>query len=160
MKDIKFEMGFYISSLCCIIFHVIYLLERTSGQDCKKLTNVKSDELSVIYSEHSGGLANQLLIYAMLRQLRQEFYLNAYMSKHCYNTLREVFTEKSIQDVPVFEDTFCAPPSDFNFEYFAEPMVNLLGSSELHHGQLLWLFPSDEVLRLDKSNERPFKVYK
>ena len=149
-----------ISSLCFIIFFAIYVFESTSGQDCKKLTNVKSDELSVIYSEHSGGLANQLLIYAMLRQLRQEFYLNAYMSKNCYNTLREVFTEKSIQDVPVFEDTFCGPPSDFNFEYFAEPMVNLLGSSELHHGQLLWLFPSDEVLRLDKSNERPFKVYK
>ena len=153
-------MDSYISLLCFIICFAIYVFESTSGQDCKKLTNVNSDELSVIYSEHSGGLANQLLIYAMLRQLRQEFYLNAYMSKHCYNTLREVFTEKSIQDVPVFEDTFCAPPSDFNFEYFAEPMVNLLGSSELHHGQLLWLFPSDEVLRLDKSNERPFKEYK
>ena len=153
-------MNSYISLPCFIIFFAIYVFESTSGQDCKKLTNVKSDELSVIYSEHNGGLANQLLMYAMLRQLRQEFYLNAYMSKHCYDTLKEVFTEKSIQDVPVFEDTFCGPPSDFNFEYFAEPMVNLLGSSELHHGQLLWLFPSDEVLRLDKSNERPFKVYK
>ena len=153
-------MDYCISSLCCIIFFAMYVLERTSGQDCKKLTNVKSDELSVIYSEHNGGLANQLLMYAMLRQLRQEFYLNAYMSKHCYDTLKEVFTEKSIQDVPVFEDTFCGPPSDFNFEYFAEPMVSLLGNSELHHGQLLWLFPSDEVLRLDKSNERPFKEYK
>ena len=153
-------MDSFILLQCLVTFLVTYRFEKASSQDCKKLKNVKSDELSIIYSEHKGGLANQLLMYAMLRQLRQEFYLNAYMSKDCYNTLSQVFTEKSIQDVPVFEDTFCAPPSEFAFEYFAQPMGDLLNSKELHHGRLLWLFPSDEVLRLDKNNERPFKEYK
>ena len=153
-------MDYLVSLQCLVTFLICYIFNISSGQDCKKLTNVRPDELSVVYSEHSGGLANQLLMYAMLRQLRQDFYLNAYMSKHCYNTLSQVFTEKSIQDVPVFEDTFCAAPAEFNFKYFAEPMSNLLSNSQLHHGQLLWLFPSDEVLKLDKTNERPYKDYK
>ena len=153
-------MDYLVSLQCLVTFLICYIFNISSSQDCKKLTNVRPDELSVVYSEHSGGLANQLLMYAMLRQLRQDFYLNAYMSKHCYNTLSQVFTEKSIQDVPVFEDTFCAPPAEFNFQYFAKPMSNLLSNSQLHHGQLLWLFPSDEVLKLDKTNERPYKDYK
>ena len=139
--------GFYIFDVC-------------SSQDCRLLSSVKPDELSIIYSEHSGGLANQLLMYAMLRQLRQEFYLNAYMSKHCYETLAQVFTEKSIQDVPVFEDTFCDPPKSYPFEVYDGPMKDILTDSALHHGKFLWLFPSNEVLNINGNSERPYKNYK
>merc|ERR1712223_867217 len=34
-------------------------------------------------------------------------------------------------------------------------MGDLLNSKVLHHGRLLWLFPSDDVLKIDKKNERP-----
>ena len=143
---------------CVAIFgcHILHVL---SSQDCKPLNNVNSDELSIIYSEHSGGLANQLMMYAMLRQLRQEFYLNAYMSRHCYETLAKVFTEKSIRDVPVFEDTFCKSPSTSPFETYVGPMRDILTDIELHHGKLLWLFPSDKILKINENSERPYKEY-
>jgi hypothetical protein len=96
----------------------------------------------------------------MLRQLRQEFYLNAYMSRHCYETLAQVFTEKSIQDVPVFEDTFCQSPSTSPFEAYVGPMINILTDTDLHHGRFIWLFPSDKVLNRNENTERPYKVYR
>ena len=136
------------------------VLQVSSSKDCKTLSNIKADELSVIYSEHSGGLASQLLIYAMLRQLRQDFYLNAYMSRHCYETLAQVFTEKSIQDVPIFEDTFCKTPQEVPFETYAAPMTELLTNKELHYGKILWLFPSNKALHLDENYERLYGEYR
>ena len=143
----------------CVAICGFHILHVSSGQECKPLNNVNSDELSIIYSDHSGGLANQLLMYAMLRQLRQEFYLNAYMSRHCYETLAQVFTAKSIQDVPVFEDTFCKSPSASPFEPYVGPMKDILTDTKLHHGKFLWLFPSDKVLNRNVNIERPYKEY-
>ena len=145
--------------LIYLIIFSYYILYVESGEECKTLNNIKPDELSVIYSEHSGGLSGQLLIYAMLRQLRQEFYLNAYISRHCYNTLAQVFTAKSIQDVPIFEDTFCKTPQELSYEVFARPMTDLLTKKELHHGRFFWLFPSNKVLNLNEDHERLYREY-
>ena len=156
---IKFKMATntklqYLAILICFTLH------NSNGQECKPLDSVKSDELSVIYSERSGGLASQLLVYAMLRQLRQDFYLNAYMSRHCYDTLSQVFTEKSIQDVPIFEDTFCKSPTELSPEVYSKPISEILTNKELHRGRFLWLFPSNKVLKLNENTERPYSEYR
>ena len=137
------------------------IIQSFAIEECKTWTNIEPDDISVIYSEQSGGLASQLLSYAMLRQLRQApFYLNAYMSKHCYETLAEVFTEKSIQDVPVFEDTFCKVPQELPYEPYVGPMQKLLITDEFHRGRILWLFPSNKVLKLNEDHDRPYKEYR
>ena len=151
-------MDYLILLQCLITFLVGYIFNISISQDCKKLQNVRPDELSVVYSEHSGGLANQLLMYAMLRQLRQEFYLNAYISRHCYDTLAQVFTKKSIQDVPVFEDTFCKSPTEFAHNTYHGPMEEILTNKDLHYGKFIWLFPSNK--KLEANEERPYDEYR
>ena len=137
------------------------ILSSFAIEECKPWSNVEPDDLSVIYSEQSGGLASQLLNYAMLRQLRQNpHYLNAYMSRHCYETLAKVFTERSIQDVHVFEDWFCKAPQELPYEAYIGPMKELLTKTEFHRGRFLWLFPSNEVLKLHEDHEREYKEYK
>ena len=153
-------MDYLVSLQCLVTFLICYIFNISSSQDCKKLTNVRPDELSVVYSEHSGGLANQLLMYAMLRQLRQDFYLNAYMSKHCYNTLSQVFTEKSIQDVPVFEDTFCKIPTEFAHNTYHGPMEEILTNKDLHYGKFIWMFPANKKLEANEDPERPYDEYR
>ena len=137
------------------------ILKSFAIEECKPWSSVEPDGLSVIYSEQSGGLASQLLNYAMLRQLRQNpYYSNAYMSRHCYETLAKVFTERSIQDVPVFEDTFCEAPQELPYEAYIGPMKELITKTEFHRGRFLWLFPSNEVLKLHEDHEREYKEYK
>ena len=139
---------------------ILYVVDISKCQDCKSPNDMKSNDLSVIYSEHKGGLPSQLLMYAMLRQLRQEFYLNAYISKHCYDTLAQVFTKKSIQDVPVFEDAFCKSPTEFAHNTYHGPMEEILTNKDLHYGKFIWMFPANKKLEANEDPERPYDEYR
>ena len=121
---------------------LLQLLWVTKAQECRKWAPPGPDDLSVMFSDAPGAsLSQHLLVYAMLRQLRQDLDVNAYMSRETYQVLSQVFQEQSLRDVPVFEDVFCVKPGS-DFQTFTGSIAPLLKNPDFKHGHTLWLYPN------------------
>ena len=142
-----------MDGLALLILQLLTVLRfSVNGQECKDWSSRRPgpDDLSVMYSEVApeAGLVRHLAVYAMLRQLRQELDVYAYMDRQTHRVLRQVFTEDSLRDVPVFEDVFCLDDtrqlSDVlrkDFQAFQLPIKSLLTDKQYKYGRVLWLYP-------------------
>ena len=101
-----------------IFFSAIYCYEdETCPKKCQNTRKVGENQPSIVYKKTRGRLGNQLNGYTMLLQLKKDFGYDAYILQETYDILSKMFTEKSIQEVPVLEQTFCHH-SQLKFQVF------------------------------------------
>ena len=81
--------------------------DETCPQKCQNILKVGENQPSIVYKKTRGRLGNQLNGYTMLLQLKKDFGYDAYILQETYDILSKMFTEKSIQEVPVLEQIFC-----------------------------------------------------
>jgi hypothetical protein len=126
-------------------------------KNCQTVDPKNDHFQSVIFGEaHGSGLGSQLYVFALMAELRAKYYFNTFVSRECRSILSNVFTATSLNDVPVFEDTFCVdhPSSVGHFEVFTEDVQNLIQRDEYRQGRLIWLWPHKEKLAMKSLTEK------
>ena len=73
---------------------------------CVDFVPVKPDERSIVFSEASGRLGNNLLVYAMLLQVGITLGLDAYINDECLQHLQRFFKPESIK-LKSLQQTYC-----------------------------------------------------
>ncbi len=126
----------------------IYLIQAT--KKCVQWTPkfVEPDGPSMIYAENlaPGGVGRQLDVFAMLWMLRRTYNVDVFISKQCFDTLSQVFTAKSLGEIPILDEYFCNP-HDIVFEYYSGPFDPIDTRRDFRVGRTLWLWPSTSVLK-------------
>ena len=82
---------------------------------------------------------NQLFAYAMLLELQKVTPIQVYLHPTSYQVLKDFFTEDSLTQVPVFNDTFCNA-QDFKFTHFNGHFTELVRNQDLHTGKILQIY--------------------
>lgn len=111
--------------------------------NCEKCKNqcenfvISENDPSIFLQVADGRLGNHLMVFSTLFALGQKLKIRPYVQRETANYLKHYF---EMDDIPVFEDTFCNSNSIKPF-VFDQSLDSLIKRKELHKGHIIHLWP-------------------